>query len=133
LAGGEFSLDAVLGMARGLSRAASQLHGRGISHGDFYAHNVLWNSAGSCLLGDFGAAFIYPKGAELEKIEVRAFGILLGELLERCEAAADDGITMKGLWDLQNRCAVEVVNTRPDFTEILGVIERFLCGASTEN
>ena len=109
-----FSLKQVVAIAHRLALVAAQLHERSIMHGDFYAHNVLWNKEGGCLLGDFGAAFIYPRGAELERIEVRAFGCLLEELLMRCEP----GVDLKELWDLQMRCVAGVVRERPTFVEI---------------
>ena len=87
-------------------------------HGDFYAHNVLLHPGGDCLLGDFGAAFTYPEGGGLERIEVRAFGCLLEELLERCEFHAEQAAVVTGLWVLQKRCVAEDVRARPCFAEI---------------
>ncbi len=88
-----FSVQRVLRIAQGIAAAAAHLHERGILHGDLYAHNILVNPAGNCVLGDFGAASRYgmlksraanvAKG--LERIEVRAFGYLLEDLLSRCE------------------------------------------------
>ena len=115
----------VIRMARRLSSVAAHLHGRRIMHGDFYAHNLLRNVAGDCLLGDFGAAFIYPEGAKLERIEVRALGCLLEELLERCEFREDEANTAAGLWNLQKRCMAEAVGERPDFAEIHGMLVNF--------
>ncbi|MES2658570.1 MAG: leucine-rich repeat-containing protein kinase family protein [Verrucomicrobiota bacterium] len=111
--GGAFHPWHVVRMARGLASVAKQLHGRRIMHGDFYAHNILRNGEGNCLLGDFGAAFTYPEGAGLERIEVRAFGCLLGELLERVHDH-----DAPALWKLHRRCVSEVVGERPDFREI---------------
>jgi serine/threonine protein kinase len=59
------------------------LHRQGITHGDLYGHNILWNAQGDCLLGDFGAASFHATTDTLEtralqRIEVRAFGVLLG-------------------------------------------------------
>jgi len=75
--------------ALGIADSVRHLHARGILHGDLYAHNVLWHPNGKGLLGDFGAASAYdvsaPQAGALQRIEVRAFGILLGELLERCD------------------------------------------------
>ncbi len=114
--GETFTATQVVSMAWQLASVAAQLHERRIMHGDFYAHNVLRNGRGNCLLGDFGAAFVYPEGAELEQIEVRAFGCLLEELLERCEEA--------DLWHLQKRCMLESVAARPFFREIRDELER---------
>lgn len=78
-----------LQMARQLADALAHLHQRGVMHGDFYAHNILWHPR-TCeaLLGDFGAGSLLPSddapGARaLLALEVRAFGYLLEELLAR--------------------------------------------------
>ena len=54
--GQRFSMPLVLALAKGLAAVGEHLHARGISHGDFYAHNVLYHPEGGCFLGDFGAA-----------------------------------------------------------------------------
>jgi hypothetical protein len=113
-----FSLSGVLKMAAALCSAVRHLHRQGIAHGDFYAHNILRNSAGDCLLGDFGAASCYPGGAALERIEVRAFGCLLEELLTRVDFTAGEAETVAALRELQRRCMAEVVRDRPGFDEI---------------
>jgi hypothetical protein len=109
-----------LRLASGIASATAHLHAQGITHGDLYGHNILWNSDGDCLLGDFGAASFYPtpeQGHALERIEVRAFGILLKELLDRCEGPVD-----QGLHQLQVRCTQPLVSTRPTFREIVGIL-----------
>ncbi len=81
---------AALRLAAGIARAAAHLHARGLMHGDLYAHNILWDGTeGEAVLGDFGAASALPggqEGAAWRRVEVRAFGVLLGELLDRCTA-----------------------------------------------
>lgn len=113
-----FDLAGVLRMTTGLASAARHLHERGITHGDFYAHNILRNPDGDCLLGDFGAASFYPREADLERIEVRAFGCLLDELLTRGDFDPGDGKIVADLWELQRRCVAETVKERPGFDEI---------------
>jgi hypothetical protein len=113
-----FDLTEVARAALDLASAVRHLHARGVMHGDFYAHNILRNGAGNCLLGDFGAASLVPQGAAVERIEVRAFGVLLGELLERME-----GHDSPELRELQKRCVSEVVARRPDFREIATMLE----------
>ena len=71
------------GVRHRLGRRA--LHARGILHGDLYAHNILWDGEGHGLLGDFGAASFLPpdepdQALALQRIEARAFGLLLEEL-----------------------------------------------------
>lgn len=113
-----FSLQTLLSIAGGVASAAEHLHRMGIMHGDLYAHNLLWNAAGDCLLGDFGAAsFVSQDAAAFERIEVRAFGCLLQELLERCDAPRQAATDM--LWELQRACDLADVGARPRFYEIL--------------
>ena len=112
-----FSPEATLSIATGIASAAEHLHNHGILHGDLYAHNVLWNAQGNCLLGDFGAASFYPshQAKALEKIEVRAFGILLSELLHRSDPSP-------GLGDLMERCQQPNVSQRPSFEEVCATL-----------
>lgn len=117
-AGACFSLEVALRMARGVASVGAHLHRHGITHGDLYGHNILWNEAGDCLLGDFGAASFHATAETLEtkalqRIEVRAFGVLLGELLERVEDQVSDGLIA-----LQISCCQPDVLARPGFDEI---------------
>ncbi len=119
--GTRFTLPVLRRIAWGIASAAEQLHARGILHGDLYAHNVLWNAQGDCLLGDFGAASFYPVAGgltahPLQRLEVCAFGCLLGELLERCDL--EPGQNMAGLRALHQRCAASDVATRPSFADV---------------
>lgn len=109
--------DALLRLLQGMASVGAHLHARGINHGDFYAHNVLWRENGECLFGDFGGASFYPGDAgyvsqALERIEVRAFGLLFEELLTRCNEVDDS------LWALQRQCVQPQVLARPSFAEI---------------
>jgi hypothetical protein len=122
--GQNFSLSVLKKLLTGLASAGAQLHARGLLHGDFYAHNVLWNEAGDCLLGDFGAAAFLPYdkviSEALQKIEVRAFGILMEELLTRVSVlTSQDKTTMQALVGLQKSCTQAVVRERPLFSEVL--------------
>lgn len=117
-----FTYDSALRIARGIASAAKHLHAQGICHGDLYAHNILYRDDGDCLLGDFGAACFYardnsPQSRALQRIEVRAFGVLLGELLERIDSDLSD--QQSALWqDLVQICTQPDVLARPDFTAI---------------
>jgi hypothetical protein len=118
-----FSAGVALRIATGIAQAAEHLHHQGITHGDLYGHNILWHEHGDCLLGDFGAASFHAtadtfESRALQRIEVRAFGILLGELLERI----DSGLSDEGrgrLEDLRQRCCQPDVLARPGFGEIV--------------
>ncbi|GAB5606137.1 leucine-rich repeat-containing protein kinase family protein [Sideroxyarcus sp. TK5] len=115
-----FSLPLALDIACGIAAVAEHLHARGILNGDLYAHNILWNDDGDCLLGDFGAASFLPqdarRAAAMQRIEVRAFACLLEELLDRCETT--DAANMLALRALQQRCANADVRSRPLFADI---------------
>lgn len=101
-------------IARQLAAAGAALHAKGILHGDFYAHNVLRDPQGNALLGDFGAASFYPPGdTRFEKIEVLAFGRLLGELLDRCPDP------LPGWQAIARRCQSPDPTQRPRFAEML--------------
>lgn len=118
-----FTYNCALRIARGIASAANHLHARGICHGDLYAHNILFNAEGDCVLGDFGAACFHAtddsqQSRALQRFEVRAFGVLLGELLQRI----DSGLSDQGrgiLEDLHKRCMQPEVLERPGFTEVL--------------
>ncbi|MFM7360420.1 MAG: protein kinase [Cyanobium sp.] len=120
-----FSLPLLLDLAKGVAAAGAHLHERGVSHGDLYAHNILYRPEGDCYLGDFGAAFFYPPRASgdanpIEALEVRAFGCLLGELLERCEADTD--ARLPSLHALRQRCMAPMAAIRPRFAELVATL-----------
>ena len=124
--GTRFSLEVALRLARGIASVGAHLHRHGITHGDLYGHNILWNEAGDCLLGDFGAASFHATAdtvetRALQRLEVRAVGVLLGELLERVEDQVSDDLVA-----LQLSCCQPSVLARPGFDEIetlLGAIQ----------
>lgn len=119
----QFALATIVKIAQGIVAAAAHLHSRGILHGDLYAHNTLVDPIGHCYLGDFGAASCYertgPTAQSLERIEVRAFGCLLEDLLDRCSAPDQDLATLR---QLQRDCLNPIVDERPFF----GMLEMFL-------
>lgn len=126
-----FSGAEIRGIAVGICHALEHLHARRLSHGDVYAHNILWRrgsggtvaaavarrrhphvpedggmaatevlvgddagaivdngSSAMAKLSDFGAAFYYgalpsEQRVHFERMEQRAFGFLLEELLAR--------------------------------------------------
>jgi hypothetical protein len=117
----KFSAAGALALIRDLAAAAGHLHGRGVLHGDLYAHNVLHQPGGQAVLGDFGAASFYPPGPaeKIERIEVRAFGILLEEILGRCP---QPDLIPPALSLLAARCLQPVVAGRPDFRGVHAVV-----------
>ena len=114
----KLSANQVIKMALGVASAARHLHEQGLMHGDLYAHNVLWQGDGHCLLGDLGAAWFYDRPHDLlERIEVRAWGCLLEELMAHCDevpAALNSWLA---------RCLDEVGSARPSFAEIGAELE----------
>lgn len=119
-----FTLPFILQMTRGIASAVAHLHANGIMHGDLYAHNILANETGESCLGDFGAASFYnpansAMGQALERLEVRAFGCLLEDLLDRCPQANEDnqanGIILARLRRMQQDCMEPVTSIRPLF------------------
>jgi hypothetical protein len=118
-----FTLSSALQLAHGIASAARHLHQRGIMHGDLYAHNILHDGQGHALLGDFGAAWLLgstaPSTAQaLQQLEVRAFGCLLEELLDRCDVEGLAHDALAGLQDLKQQCLRETPAERPGFEVI---------------
>jgi Protein tyrosine and serine/threonine kinase/Leucine rich repeat len=119
-----FDATTALGVARGIASAAHHLHGHGIMHGDLYAHNILHCGEGRALLGDFGAASFYAPSDQqladaLQRLEVRAFGCLLEEVIERCDGHEWAPSSMATLVNLKNDCLSDQVERRPLFGEIV--------------
>ncbi|MFM4954493.1 leucine-rich repeat-containing protein kinase family protein [Aeromonas veronii] len=120
-----------LAMAHGIASVACHLHRAGIMHGDLYGHNILFargsDAPARALLGDFGAASLYDRSDReralgLERLEVRAFGCLLEELLAHCDTQDSP---LDGLHQLKAACLSELPADRPDFA----YIERQLAAA----
>ncbi|MFB0490565.1 hypothetical protein ABIE45_003151 [Methylobacterium sp. OAE515] len=112
----------VLRIARSVAEAVVHLHGRSLLHGDVYAHNILWDAAtGAAVLSDFGAASALPSGetgSTLMRVEVRAVGILLGELLDHCTAPPES------LRSLARACTQADPARRPSLPEVIATIGR---------
>ncbi|HHP5405266.1 TPA: leucine-rich repeat-containing protein kinase family protein [Aeromonas veronii] len=125
------SVPDALAMAHGIASVAGHLHRAGIMHGDLYGHNILFtrgsDAPARALLGDFGAASLYDRcdrerAVGLERLEVRAFGCLLEELLAHCDTQDSP---LDGLHQLKAACLSELPADRPDFA----YIERQLAAA----
>ena len=113
--------EAVRRIARSVATASDHLHRRGMLHGDLYAHNILWDGRrGEAVLSDFGAASFLPHGAmgtDLPRTEVLAWGLLLGEMLNRCSEPPDN------LLELQRDCVLSIPSARPTMAEALTRID----------
>jgi hypothetical protein len=121
-AGTVFSFADVLCIAAGIAAAAAHLHARGYMHGDLYAHNILVDEEANPILGDFGAASPYDpatwEAAALERLEARAFGCLLEDLLDHLEPRDRQQPGVAALADLKQACMRETVLSRPGFAAI---------------
>ena len=128
-----FSVETARRIAAGIASAAAHLHALGIMHGDLYGHNILRNTQGDSLLGDFGAASFYALGdaqraTALQRLEVRAFGCLLEELIAQVdpEAAAPGdkqaSSRLARMIALRDACLSPVPTQRPLFPEIAAAL-----------
>ena len=118
-------LGVALRIARDVATGAAHLHARGLSHGDLYAHNTLWDGAtGQAVLSDFGGASFLPDGHgdPLGRLDVLAWGRLLGELIERCDDAPS---IPASLLDLRRQCTAPKPANRPAMAEIVDVLSAF--------
>jgi hypothetical protein len=109
----------IVKIARTIASVAVQLHDRGIMHGDMYTHNTLIDDEGNTLFGDFGAATFYNKtdskiASALERLEVRAYGCLLDDLLSLNDEAKSDENLIK-IAGIRDACMVADVSSRPGF------------------
>ena len=116
------TLAHVLKLLQGMASAAVHMHERGIMHGDFYAHNIMIDNEANSILGDFGgASYFEPSRVEernaLERLEVRAFGCLIEEMLM---LSKDDEaqLEQEKLKHIKERCLSHVNHQRPLFKEI---------------
>ncbi|KLN63941.1 leucine-rich repeat-containing protein kinase family protein [Vibrio sp. VPAP30] len=83
----------------------NHLHDNKVCHGDLYAHNVLINEQGEMIFGDFGAASVYDYLTEtqqrgIRKVEARALGHFIDDLLSVCKPIETQTATYKSLKNL---------------------------------
>jgi hypothetical protein len=125
-----FTIQELLKITSGIASALTQLHERGIMHGDVYAHNILIDHHATPLLSDFGAATVYDTHSaiaeSLEKLDVRAFGCLLEDVLCRTKYASEDNLVIAELRQLVNECMQPEVLKRPMFESIYNKLNGWL-------
>ena len=110
------TLDQIIMISKGILHAMIFLSEKQIIHGDLYAHNILYNNE-IVKLTDFGASFyIYDKKLykKLELNEVRSFGYLLEDMINKCNVLIPD--TIKKIIDM---CLDLDIEKRPYFNQIL--------------
>ncbi|WP_318457583.1 leucine-rich repeat-containing protein kinase family protein [Photobacterium leiognathi] len=89
--GFELTIKQIDSIVAQMTDVITHMQNQGVSHGDIYAHNVLFDSEANILVGDFGAASIYddqPKEIQqkMKTIESRALGYFIEDLLGVCQA-----------------------------------------------
>jgi hypothetical protein len=133
-----FDLVMLLNITFSIASAAQYLHKQGIMHGDFYAHNILHCEKGRALIGDFGAASFYSSddavtSEGLEKIEVRAFGCVLEELIDRCQSSPEEINVLTMLINLKVACLADESQNRPFFDQICELLNELVDLTSKNN
>jgi hypothetical protein len=114
------SAESVWTLARQMLAGLGHLHARGVMHGDFYAHNILWDPVcGHGMLSDMGAACVMPSDRpdlrrDLLALEVRAFGVFLEELLAHVAAAETQSVALGPLREAARHCLALAPADRPD-------------------
>lgn len=121
-----FSISFVLQCLSSVSGALQYMHSRCIAHGDVYAHNILATEDGRSILCDYGASFPYTRNNKNNKMfelqEVRAFGILVKDLIERIDISFLDMEVaidcQKQLLMIAQQCLSIHPQRRPTFADL---------------
>lgn len=128
-AGITFTIKEIIDIAFHSAFVLEHLHTKGIMHGDFYAHNLMVDQNANTLLGDFGAATLYhttaPNALLHEKLDVRAYGCLLDDLVEHAEQSETNKELITELVKLKNDCLHEIVSQRPNLKDIKSRLKSF--------
>ena len=129
-AGFQLAAPLALKVARQVVGGLAHLHARGVMHGDFYAHNILWDPAtGESLLSDMGAATVLPATPPglrqgLLSLEVRAVGCLLEELAMHVPANDPAANTLRLLHRAAEVCLNPEPAARPSLATLVHMLER---------
>ena len=119
-----FDLKTIAKVIHQMAKTLTHLHDKGVSHGDVYAHNTMINDQADMLFGDFGAAtnlMSLPESqrSAMERIEVRAFGNLLEDMLQLNEPnTSEEQDLYSRLSQLKNQCMDDDVDQRPNFLSV---------------
>ena len=116
----QFTTHAIKHIAKQMVSTLAHLHANNVSHGDVYAHNTMINNACTVLFGDFGAATNLDsltdyQRLQMQRIEVRAIGCLIDDLLSVC---ADDTSDKTQLITLARQCMNANITQRPTFASL---------------
>lgn len=124
----EITASEIANIAHQVADAMDHLHQRQLCHGDLYSHNLLVNDESGVMLTDFGAATHYEslpvaQRERLESIEILAFGNLLDDLLQVCDAS-DTPHLHTDLIQLRDQCRQDDPALRPGFSEVCEMLDR---------
>lgn len=123
----QLSIQQIINIALHIAQAVQHLHAQGLIHGDLYAHNILYTPNGKSLLSDFGGASFMPvehsNTTSLQRVEVRAFGYLLEELIQQHPHQKD--VTIINLKSIAEACLQEALDQRPVFDDIVNQLNAF--------
>ena len=131
----EYDFDFIMNALGNAVDALSFLHYTAhVAHGDFYAHNIkVDNLSGNLFLLDLGASWATgPYAKQAEKLEVRAFGILVQELLERQKEGKQRDTKQalsSRLASLAMSCLDADTDKRPAFSEIARELDEIKAGS----
>jgi len=136
--GPTYTAESAVEVACVVARASEYLRSKGIHHGDVYLHNTLVvledeTRTGARVrevrLSDLGAAAAVdePTFGALEKLEVRSFGWLVQDLLERLEPPVKDTgqesrTQVALLQDVRKQCGAESVADIPTFERVVKLL-----------
>jgi hypothetical protein len=121
-----FSFSFIHQVLLDIAAALAHLHEKCITHGDIYAHNILSNSKGESLLGDFGAASFYRSDQKRlrERVEIRAFGNLIDDLLGQVASGYPVDVFEK-FYYLRSICMKAEISGYPSINDIHSILEEF--------
>lgn len=119
-----YTVEQIYKIIKSVASVSQHIHKYEIMHGDLYAHNTLINKELNVLFGDFGAGVNYSSFNNnqkqiLEKIEVRAFGYLIDDLLKLVSESEKQENNFRILENLRQQCLIQEVELRPNFNYIV--------------
>ena len=128
------NISQVQEILKGVASAMTYLYDVRVALGDLYAHNIMVDGEGTPLLSDLGAASVLPSDfeceAEMERMEILAFGHLaedLLDLLNKRDGSHDvtevEALVLEKLCELHARCTHRVIISRPDFSEVVTMLQ----------
>jgi len=124
-----YSGEELLKIVKSIASVCTQLHCKGINHGDLYAHNILVNKTADSLLGDFGAASFYEINSVLahniERVEVSAFGCLVEDVFNLVSEKEFNNELRNKWQQLITDCTLSKVKERLCFSEIVSALTQF--------